>query len=82
MRDHLRIHLTEMQDSETFWFYQDFHPKMRVQKSSELSPVSQELVKPDDEVLFFFSYVAPLEIGTEIVKPSKPTTLPTSLEAC
>ena len=48
----------------------------------EVRPVSKELVESDDEVLLLLRYVAPLDIGTQVVEPPEAAALPTSIETC
>lgn len=39
-------------------------------------------MESDDEVLLLLRYVAPLDIGTQVVEPSKAAALPTSVKSC
>uniref|UniRef100_A0A2P2JE36 Tannin-related R2R3 MYB transcription factor n=1 Tax=Rhizophora mucronata TaxID=61149 RepID=A0A2P2JE36_RHIMU len=47
--------------------------------SDEGPSVSQELVEPDDELLFINCYISSLDIRSEIVQPSQSAALPTPL---
>lgn len=38
--------------------------------------VAEELVELDDELVFLLGEVAAFEVGTEVVDPPKPATLP------
>lgn len=42
-------------------------------------PVSEEFVEPDDEVFFIRGEMAPLDVRTEVINPSKPAALAASL---
>ena len=43
-------------------------------------PISKKLVKPDNEVLFVKSNIPSFNVGSQIIQPSQPTTLPTPLK--
>lgn len=44
--------------------------------------VTKKAMELDDELVFFFGEVAAFEVGTEVVDPAKPATLPASEKAC
>lgn len=48
----------------------------------ERPTVAEEAVEADDEVFFFRTDVPPLDIGAEIVHPSKSATLPAAKQTC
>lgn len=45
-------------------------------------PVSKELVEPNDEVLLIMCDISSLDVRSQVIQPTKPATLPTSLEPC
>lgn len=51
-------------------------------REKEAAPVSQEIVKPDDELFFVKGDVPSLYVGPQIVQPPQPATLPTSPQTC
>lgn len=45
-------------------------------------PVSKNSMNVNNDLLFFSSEGTPLQIWPQIINPSQPATLPTSLQAC
>lgn len=53
------------------------------QSSSYQGPfIPKQTMKFDDDLIFFFSEIASLEVRSQIVYPSQPATLPTSKQPC
>jgi len=55
---------------------------MKRYRTEEASPVPQKLVKPDDELFLIGRYVASFDVRPQVVQPSQPATLATSLQPC
>lgn len=53
-----------------------------VNERKEEEPVAKKVMEPNNEILFVVGDVAALNVGPEIVQPSQPAALATSLQAC